>query len=138
MRGFELISGDSSPTYRIWNNPFPPKFLPENVFHSRNNPRLEYLRFDAQLQGLLVCCCNGRNMGVHGFSNVSNEFTKFVDLMHQRARKSRMFWMYFPLNDCEYIKSAWVRKFKDLSGKASNPILIVSLLSLLSSSVTHR
>lgn len=137
MRGLELISDDSSPTCKIWNTPFPPKFLPENVFHSRNNPRLEYLRFDAQLQGLIVCCCNGRNMGVHGFSNVSKEFEKFVDLMRQRARKSRMFWMYFPLNEREYVQSAWVRKLKYLSGQASSPILIVSLVSLFFSSVTH-
>ncbi|KAJ9370750.1 hypothetical protein DTO282E5_4510 [Paecilomyces variotii] len=125
VRGVRLVSDDSSPIFRIWSSPSPPKFHPWNFFHVRDNPRLTYVKFSALVQGLLVCCADGKTVGIHGFSGTSKAFRDFVDLMHQRTSKSHRQWIYFPFNENEYIRAAWVRKFKFISGLASNPILLL-------------
>ena len=124
------LSLDSPPSW-FWSSPFPPKFHPWNVYNVRSKPRLDYLSLDAHIEGLLVCCANSAMVGIHGFSGISTKFKQFVGLMDQRLTKSPKQWIYFPLNQQEYITAAWVRKFKICRGPASNLVLVVSPPSLV-------
>lgn len=126
MRDIQLIS--QAPAFNMfWSSPCPPKFQPWNFYSVREKPRLNYLRFDAQVRGLLVCCANGRMAGIHGFSGISKKFKEFVELMHQRMKSLHKNWIYFPFNRGESINGAWVRKSKICRGPASDPVLVVSL-----------
>ncbi|KAB8227557.1 uncharacterized protein BDW43DRAFT_304532 [Aspergillus alliaceus] len=124
MRGIQLASSSLS-TYRAWSSPFPPKFHPWNFYQARCKSRLDYLKFDSHIRGLLVCCANAKTVGIHGFSDVSKAFTEFIDLMNRRTSNSYKHWIYFPFNGHEYIKAAWIRKFRICRGSASDPILVL-------------
>lgn len=115
----------SSALCNIWSSPFPPRVRPENSLLTRIKSRLDYVNFDSNIKGLLVCCANGMNIGIHGFSSVSRQFTDFVSLMHIRAGDSPKHWIYFPINEYESVKAAWVRKLEFGKGSASCPVLIV-------------
>lgn len=93
----------------------------------RDNSRLDYLEFDSRIRGLLVCCANGKTVGIHGFSDTSTKFREFVNLVNRRISNSHKHWIYFPFNEREYIKAAWIRKLRICRGPASSPILVVSI-----------
>ncbi|KAL2818987.1 hypothetical protein BDW59DRAFT_174981 [Aspergillus cavernicola] len=125
VRDIQLISTGSSSANTIWSSPFPPKFHPWNFYHDRDKPRLEYLSFDTHVQDFLVCCANTRMVGIHSSSGTSTTFREFVSLMHRRMSKSYKHWIYFPLNKGhEYIKAAWIRKFKTCRRPGSSPALV--------------
>lgn len=132
MRSIQISGDASSVECRVWSSPSPPKVHPMNFFHWRqalDGSRLDYLRFDKHVQGLLVCCSHALNLLIHAFSNTSKEFRKFVDLMHQCPGTYDRVWIYFPLNEREYIKAAWVRTPEDSSEQPSVPVLVVNSFS---------
>ncbi|GMG22278.1 unnamed protein product [Aspergillus oryzae] len=125
MRNIQLLPRNPS-TYRAWSSPFPPKFHPWNFYQARCKSRLDYFKIDSHIRGVLVCCANAKTVGIHGFSDTSKAFREFIDLMNRRMSNSYKLWIYFPFNGHEYIKAAWIRKFRICRGPASNPILVVS------------
>ncbi|KAB8214179.1 hypothetical protein BDV33DRAFT_196335 [Aspergillus novoparasiticus] len=124
IRSIQLVSGSLSP-YRAWSSPFPPKFHPWNFFQARGKSRLDYFKIDSHIRGILVCCANAKMVGIHGFSDISEAFREFIDLMNRRTSNSYKHWIYFPLNKHEYTKAAWIRRFRLCHGPASNPILVL-------------
>ncbi|KAE8354854.1 hypothetical protein BDV28DRAFT_130085 [Aspergillus coremiiformis] len=126
IRDLQLVSSrPSSASYRTWSSPFSPKFYQWNFYQFRAESRLHYLKFDSHIQGLLVCCANAKTVGIHGFSDTSTAFREFINLMNRRTSKSFKHWIYFPFNQHESIKAAWIRKFKICRGPASNPTLVL-------------
>ncbi|KAE8339458.1 hypothetical protein BDV24DRAFT_152808 [Aspergillus arachidicola] len=111
---------------QAWSSPFPPKFHPWNFYQARGKSRLDYIKIDSHIQGVLVCCANAKIVRIHGFSDISESFREFIDLMNRRKSNSYKHWIYFPFNKHEYTKAAWIRKFRLCHGPASNPILVVS------------
>lgn len=78
------------------------------------------------------------NVGIHGFSGLSKAFREFIALMDRRVSNSSKHWMYFPFNAHENINAAWIRKLRICRGPGSNPILVVSGLTLGPQSVSHE
>ncbi|KAL5360702.1 hypothetical protein BJX96DRAFT_165361 [Aspergillus floccosus] len=124
VRDIRFVDGSSS-SRGIWSTPFPPKFHPWNFFHLGVKPRLDYVKFDLHIRGLLVCCCDAKTIGIHGFLNTGGLFKHFVELMRQRARTGYVHWIYFPLNRHERIGTAWIRKPKGCSATSFGSILIL-------------
>ncbi|PLN77264.1 hypothetical protein BDW42DRAFT_6312 [Aspergillus taichungensis] len=124
MRNIQLLSKSLS-TYRAWSSPFSPEFHPWDFYQVKHESRLDYLKIDSHIRGVLVCCANARIVGIHGLSDTSKAFREFIDLMNRSMSNRYKLWIYFPLNSHEYIKAAWIRKFKICRGPASNPILVL-------------
>lgn len=134
----ELISDSPSSMHRLWGSPFPPRFHPWNFYNKGNDSRLDYIEFDDNMKGLLVCCANTKMVGIHGFSDTSTKFRDFVNLMHRRTRHSYKHWIYFPLNCQEHVTTAWIRKLKICRRSTSSPVLVVSTFSLAFVSMTDK
>ncbi|KAB8078090.1 hypothetical protein BDV29DRAFT_188150 [Aspergillus leporis] len=109
VRGIQLVSGDSSSACRVWSSPCQPEFHPRNIYNFRGDKnkklRLDYVKFNTHVRGFLVYCADTKTVGIHGFSDTSAAFRKFVDLVHGRI--------------------AWIQKFKICHGRTSSPSLVL-------------
>ncbi|ODM19629.1 hypothetical protein SI65_04614 [Aspergillus cristatus] len=85
-----------------------------------------YIRkLDILTQGLVVCCCHSSNIGINGFSGTPEKFKAFTNSINQRSIVNHTFWLYFPINDGEFIRAAWVRRVKRMDGSGAMPILVI-------------
>ncbi|RAL10228.1 uncharacterized protein BO97DRAFT_394748 [Aspergillus homomorphus CBS 101889] len=118
-----IADGSSLQNALLWSSPVTPKFHPWNIYKCLLKPRLDYLKLDDRIQGLLVCVSKKGDMaGIHGFSGVSAEFRNFTSRMHRRLGRSYKRWIYFPLNQGELVEAAWIRS---VSNCPSRPALML-------------
>ncbi|GKZ47149.1 hypothetical protein AbraIFM66951_010498 [Aspergillus brasiliensis] len=122
--GNESGNGSSSASIK-WTSPSPPGFHARNFVSHRQEHRLHYMTLDPPVQGLLVCSAAGQTVGIHAFSGTNQAFKEFVDSADRRVKKIRKLWIYFPLNDNEEIRGAWIRKLKLPQGPAANHTLLL-------------
>ncbi|KOC09114.1 hypothetical protein AFLA70_341g001221 [Aspergillus flavus AF70] len=130
VRKISVFAAALESTRKIWSSPELPNLNPWNIHNVHGNRRLNHVKLDAKVRGLIVCCSRGNAIGIYGFTGISKAFESFVELMNQRAQNSQTYWFYFPINNGELITAAWIRKFKDCNLLAWPPALAAPLEGL--------
>ncbi|RAQ40597.1 hypothetical protein AFGD_008993 [Aspergillus flavus] len=123
VRKISVFAAALESTRKIWSSPELPNLKPWNIHNVQGNRRLNHVKLDAKVRGLIVCCSRGNAIGIYGFTGISKAFESFVELMNQPAQNSQTYWFYFPINNGELITAAWIRKFKDYNSLAWPPAL---------------
>ncbi|KAL3480877.1 hypothetical protein BJX99DRAFT_272570 [Aspergillus californicus] len=106
-----------------WKIPNAPHLQQWNVHSFRASRRLDYIKLDAEVKGLLVCCHSHGTIGMHRFKGMSKEFERFVTAINYRTPNPRKYWMYFPINAEETFEGVWVRQLSGSTGEGADPFL---------------
>lgn len=133
MREIRFSARDSQSAPTIWSSPCPPPVtIPTYIYRrTRNHCRLHYEKLDPYALGLLVCCGNGRAIGIHVFKGITNELRTFAASMNHAVQgRSDIYWVFFSININESIEMAWIRNYKGLS---FSPVLVVSSIAFVPS-----
>jgi hypothetical protein len=114
-----------------WNTPNPPEEKAINTYScfmdSPKRRRMQHHPLPETVSGLTVCCRNKVMIGLYAHSSEISSYSSFIDSVQSRFSPQGLLWVYFPIQKGEGISNIWVRSFKNLEGRASCPLIMVSL-----------